>query len=81
MPSLVQAMTTGAQLIYVLTENERYTEGIVARGGGRGEGGGGALRLDLHRRLPPRRQRGPEDGGRRSPRSISRWPSPARRSS
>jgi len=24
-------MTTGAHLIYVLTENERYTEGIVAR--------------------------------------------------
>jgi SpoVK/Ycf46/Vps4 family AAA+-type ATPase len=29
--SLAQAIATGARLVYVLTENERYTEGIVAR--------------------------------------------------
>ena len=30
-PNLVQAMAAGAHLIYVLTENERFTEEIVAR--------------------------------------------------
>ncbi len=29
--NLAQAMATGARLIYVLTENERYTEGIDGR--------------------------------------------------
>ena len=27
---LVRALATGAHLLYVVTENERYTEGIVA---------------------------------------------------
>jgi len=30
-PSLAQAIAAGAHVIYVLTENERYTEGVVAR--------------------------------------------------
>ena len=30
-PNLVQAVATGAHLLYVVTENERYTEGIVAQ--------------------------------------------------
>ncbi len=40
-PSLVRAMTAGARLVYVLTENERYTEGVVARGAAEAKAAGG----------------------------------------
>ena len=79
--SLAQAMATGAHLLYVVTENERYTEGIVAQAAARAKAGQALLRLELHRRFSPRRHARSRRRRTRSPRSISPWPSPARRSS
>ena len=38
-PSLLRVLKTGANLIYVVTENERYTEGIVARAAAEAQAG------------------------------------------